>query len=179
MKYGEEVILMMPVTPKSAAMPMATTSRTEIAGHGARLTDPVRQSMLLTALYLAQERHGYLTPEAIEEVASRLDLPLGHVFSTATFYSLFRTQPSGRFVIQVCDGLSCYLRDGADKVADYIGGKLGIRPGETSADGRVTLERVQCLASCGTAPALRVNDALYENLTPTSLDALLERLGEN
>ena len=117
--------------------------------------------------------------EAIEEVASRLDLPLGHVFSTATFYSLFRTQPSGRFVIQVCDGLSCYLRDGADKVADYIGDKLGIRPGETSADGRVTLERVQCLASCGTAPALRVNDALYENLTPTSLDALLERLGEN
>ncbi len=170
---------MMPVTPKSAAMPAATPTQTEIATHGARLADPARQSMLLTALYLAQERYGYLTPKALEEVASRLDLPLGHVFSTATFYSLFRTELGGRFVIQVCDGLSCYLRDGADKVAEYISSKLGIQPGETSADGRVTLERVQCLASCGAAPALRVNDALYENLTPTSLDALLERLGED
>ena len=178
---------MTPISPNPTTTPAPAkktpadfaADHAEASKRGARLTDPVRQSMLLTALYLAQERHGYLTPAAIEEVASRLDLPLGHVYSTASFYSLFRTQPSGRFVIQVCDGLSCYLRDGADQVADYIGRKLGIRPGETTPDGRIALERVQCLASCGTAPALRVNDELVENLTPSSLDALLERLNEN
>lgn len=175
---------MAPTTQDSAAAaaPSSATAaahRSDAARHGARLSDPVRQSMLLTALYLAQERHGYLTPAAIEEVAGRLDLPVGHVYSTASFYSLFRTQPSGRFVIQVCDGLSCYLRDGADRVADYVGRKLGIRPGETTPDGRIALERVQCLASCGTAPALRVNDELVENLTPSSLDALLDRLNES
>lgn len=144
--------------------------------HGARLTDPARQAMLLTALYIAQERYGYLTPAAIEEVSVRLNVPVGHVYATASFYSLFRTKPVGAYVIQVCDGLSCYLSGGADRVSEYVSRKLGIQPGETTADGRFTLEKVQCLASCGTAPALRVNDELYEHLTPSSLDSLLERL---
>ena len=143
---------------------------------GAALSDPAKEAMLLAALYIAQEQHGYLTQEAIERVAARLGLTPGQVFSTASFYTLFRTQPVGRYVIQVCSGVSCYLVDGAEKVADYIGAKLGIRPGETTADGRFTLETVQCLASCGTAPALRVNDQLYENLTPAGIDAILDRL---
>ena len=143
---------------------------------GSALLDPAKQSMLLAALYIAQEQEGYLTDESIERVAKRLNLNPGQVYSTASFYTLFRTEPTGRYVIQVCDGLSCYLCDGADKVADYIGAKLGIRPGETSADGRFTIEKVQCLASCGTAPAMRVNDQLYENLTAAGLDAILERL---
>ena len=147
--------------------------------HGARLTDPARQAMLLTALYIAQERYGYLTPAAIEEVSVRVNVPVGQVYSTASFYSLFRTQPTGTVVIQVCDGLSCYLCGGADRVTDYVSRKLGIPPGETTADGRFTLEKVQCLASCGTAPALRVNDELHEHLTPSSLDLLLERLLES
>ena len=150
-----------------------------IVMHGARLTDPARQAMLLTALYIAQERYGYLTPAAIEEVSVRLNVPVGQVYSTASFYSLFRTQPTGTVVIQVCDGLSCYLCGGADRVTDYVSRKLGISPGETTADGRFTLEKVQCLASCGTAPALRVNDELHEHLTPSSLDLLLERLLES
>ncbi len=150
-----------------------------IAKHGARLTDPARQAMLLTALYIAQERYGYLSPAAIDEVSARLNIPVGHVYATASFYSLFRTQPVGQYVIQVCDGLSCYLSGGADPIAEYVSRKLGIQPGETTADGRFTLERVQCLASCGTAPALRVNDELHEHLTPSSLDVLLERLLES
>jgi NADH-quinone oxidoreductase E subunit len=143
---------------------------------GAALIDPAKQAMLLAALYVAQEQQGYLTQESISRVAKRLNLNPGQVYSIASFYTLFRTEPAGRYVIQVCDGLSCYLCDGADKVADYISAKLGIRPGETSADGRFTVEKVQCLASCGTAPAMRVNDQLYENLTPATLDAILERL---
>jgi len=143
---------------------------------GSALLDPARQSMLLAALYIAQEQQGYLSPEAIEKVARRLGLTPGQVYSTASFYTLFRTEPVGRFVIQVCDGLSCYLADGAHKVVDYISAKLGIHPGETSKDGRFTLETVQCLASCGTAPAMRVNDQLYENLTVAGIDAIIERL---
>lgn len=142
------------------------------------LVDPAKQAMLLSALYLAQEQTGYLTPEAIERVARRLGLNPGQVYSTASFYSLFRTEPVGRYVIQVCKGLSCYLRNGAEKVADYIAAKLGIPPGETTPDGRITLELVECLASCGTAPAMRVNDHLYENLTPDTIDQVLELLLE-
>jgi len=112
----------------------------------------------------------------VERVAKRLGLSTSQVYGTASFYTLFRTEPVGRYVIQVCDGLSCYLAGGADQVSDYVSAKLGIKPGETSSDGRFTLQEVQCLASCGTAPALRVNDILYENLTPATIDAVLERL---
>lgn len=143
---------------------------------GIGLVDPAKQAMLLAALYLAQEQTGYLTPEAIERVAKRLGLNPGQVYSTASFYTLFRTAPVGHYVIQVCRGLSCYLCDGAERVADYIAEKLGIRPGETTADGRITLELVECLASCGTAPAMRVNDQLHENLTPATIDMILEQL---
>jgi NADH-quinone oxidoreductase subunit E len=151
---------------------------TEFSPRGAApgLADPAKQSMLLAALYIAQEQEGYLTREAIERVARRLGVSPGQVYTTASFYTLFRTAPVGRYLIQVCDGLSCYLLDGADKVADYVGAKLGIHPGETTRDGRFTLEKVQCLASCGTAPAMRINDQLYENLTPAAIDAVLERL---
>ncbi|MGQ9489505.1 MAG: NADH-quinone oxidoreductase subunit NuoE family protein [Anaerolineae bacterium] len=146
---------------------------------GTDLVDPAKQAMLLAALYLAQEQAGYLTPEAIERVARRLGLSPGQVYSTASFYTLFHTEPVGRYVIQVCKGLSCYLREGAEKVADYIAAKLGIQPGETTPDGRVTLELVECLASCGTAPAMRVNDHLYENLTPDTIDLVLAQLLED
>ena len=143
---------------------------------GSAVLDPAKQAMLLAALYIAQEQQGYLTREAIAKVARRLGLRPGTAFSTASFYSLFRTQPVGKYVIQVCEGLSCYLADGADRVVDYVGAKLGIRPGETTGDGRFSLVTVQCLASCGTAPAMRVNDQLYENLTAAGIDAILERL---
>jgi len=149
---------------------------TQDATVGSALTDPAEQALLLSALYIAQQQHGYLTPEAIEQTAHRLGLYPGSVQSAASFYTLFRTEPVGHYVIQVCDGLSCYLMGGADSVADYISAKLGIGAGETTPDGVFSLEKVQCLASCGTAPAMRVNDQLYENLTPQTIDAVLERL---
>jgi NADH-quinone oxidoreductase subunit E len=143
---------------------------------GSAIVDPAKQAMTLAALYIVEEQDGFVSPEAVERVARRLGLNTAQVYSTASFYSLFRTTPVGRYIIQVCDGLSCYLCGGAGNVADYISAKLGIRPGETSADRRFTLETVQCLASCGTAPAMRINDQLYENLTPAMIDAVLERL---
>lgn len=135
-----------------------------------------QRSMLLTALYIAQDQHGHLTPEAVERVAERLKLPLAEVYSTATFYSLYRMQPAGRYVIQVCDGLSCYLAGGAETLVDYVRAKLHVKAGETTPDGLFTLLTVECLASCGTSPALRINDELYENMTPDKVDRLLDQL---
>ncbi len=145
---------------------------------GRQVIDPARQARLLTALYIAQEQKGYLTPEALERVARRLGLPPASVYSTTSFYTLFRTRPVGRYLLQVCRGLSCYLADGAERLVDYLQRKLGIQVGETTADGLFTLETVQCLASCGTAPAMRVNDELYENLTTAKVDLLIDELIE-
>lgn len=143
---------------------------------GLQVADPAKRSMLLTALYIAQEQYGYLTQDAVERVATRLGLPVADVYSMATFYSLYRTKPTGRYVLQVCAGLSCHLVGGAERLVDYLQRKLGIAVGETTYDGMFTLETVQCLASCGTSPAVRVNDALYENMTPEKADELLETL---
>ncbi|HUW09882.1 MAG TPA: NAD(P)H-dependent oxidoreductase subunit E [Anaerolineae bacterium] len=135
-----------------------------------------QRSMLLTALYIAQEQHGFLSDEAMQRVAERLALPLKDVYSTASFYSLYRMEPAGRYTIQVCTGLSCQLAGGADTLAEYIEHKLGIGDGETTDDGLFTLQTVECLASCGTSPALRINDELYENMTPDKVDRLLDQL---
>ncbi len=143
---------------------------------GVQFADPAKRSMLLTALYIAQEQYGYLTRDAVERVAQRLRLPVSDVYSMASFYSLYRTEATGRYVLQVCQGLSCHLVGGAERLVDYLKRKLGIEVGETTNDGMFTLETVQCLASCGTSPAIRVNDALYENMTPEGIDELLETL---
>jgi NADH-quinone oxidoreductase E subunit len=138
--------------------------------------DGRKRAMLLAALYIAQEQFGWLNDEAIQRVAERLDLTVGQVKSTASFYTMFKLQPQGKYRLQVCEGLSCYLVGGAEPIINYVAEKLGIRPGETTPDGKFTLEVVQCLAACGTAPAIKVNDDLYENMTLSAIDQLLERL---
>lgn len=139
---------------------------------------PTPRAMLLTALYIAQEQHGWLSPQAIERVAQRFNMTPGQVYATASFYTLFKLAPAGRYRLQVCEGLSCYLAGGAEPLVEQIGRLLDLRPGETTPDGRFTLEVVECLASCGTAPALRVNDELYEHMTPEKVARLLEKLRE-
>ncbi len=147
---------------------------TSVASH---VRNPRVRAKLLAALYLAQEQYGWLSPEAIRRVAVRLDLSAGQVYSTASFYTMFKLEPRGRYLVQVCEGLSCYLAGGAEPIIEHIARRLKIKPGETTPNGKFTLEVVQCLAACGTAPALRVNDELYENLTLESIDELLQRLG--
>ncbi len=138
--------------------------------------DPATRSMVLTALYIAQEQYGYLSEEALKRVAKQLGMSLSDVYATASFYSLFRMEPCGQYVIQVCEGLSCFLNDGAERLVDYISKKLGIEVGETTPDGMFTLETVQCLGSCGTSPAMRINDELYDNLTEETVDSILDQL---
>lgn len=155
---------------------MATLPRTPLLARVSPLEDGRKQAMLLAALYIAQEQYGWLSDEAIRRVAERLDLTIGQVKSTASFYTMFKLQPQGKYRIQVCEGLSCYLVGGAEPIIDYVSAKLGLQPGQTSTDGLFTLEVVQCLAACGTAPALKVNDDLYENMTYSAIDQLIERL---
>jgi NADH:ubiquinone oxidoreductase subunit E len=134
--------------------------------------------MVLTALYIAQEQYGHLSKEALARVAERLDMPISEVHSAASFYSLLRTKAMGRYHIQVCEGISCALCGGAETMLVYLGDKLGIAPGEVTSDGLFSLEIVQCLASCGTSPAVRVNDELYDDLTFDKVDRLLDQLAQ-
>lgn len=143
-----------------------------------QIGNPRTRAMLLAALYIAQEQYGWLSPEAIQRVAKRLQLSPGQVYSTASFYTMFRMKPEGRYIIQVCEGLSCYLVGGADPLIDHLSEKLGIKPGETTPDGKFTLQIVQCLAACDCAPALKVNDELHGNLSLEKIDELLAELSE-
>jgi NADH-quinone oxidoreductase subunit E len=140
--------------------------------------NPNKRAMLLAALYIAQEQYGWLSPEAIQRVADRLQLSPGQVYATASFYTMFRLQPQGHFHIQVCEGLSCYLVGGAEPVIDHVKDRLKIDPGEITLDGIFSLEVVQCLAACDLSPAIKVNDELYGNISFSGLDDLLRQLAE-
>lgn len=136
---------------------------------------PNKRAALLPVLWLAQEQFGYLPNDALECVAKVLGLSPIHVYSVATFYTMFHRTPPGRHHIQVCRTLSCAL-NGADKIVDHLKDKLHIDEGGITADGRFSLCTVECLASCGIAPMMQVNDAYYENLTPGKVDGILESL---
>lgn len=136
---------------------------------------PSKAAACLPALRLAQEELGWVSPDVMVWVARRLELPLAHVQGVVTFYTLYHREPVGKHVIQVCRTLSCALL-GSERILDHCEKKLGIKAGQTTADGKITLQTAECLASCGTAPALTVDDEFHENLTLEKLDALLERL---
>lgn len=136
---------------------------------------PDRRAALIPTLVLANREFGYLSREVMDYVGQRLQIPASQVLSTATFYTLLRKHPVGRFHIQVCVNVSCYLR-GADVIVDHLKRTLGIGFGEVTQDGLFSLEGVQCLASCGTAPVIQVNDDYYEEMTPEKVDNLLDSL---
>jgi NADH-quinone oxidoreductase subunit F len=133
---------------------------------------PVTRSALLPALYLAQEQQGHLTTEAMEYVASLLDLSPAQVHDTATYYTMFRFKPQGKTHIEVCTNLSCALY-GADELIGSTCRKLGVGEGETTPDGKFVVTRVECLAACGGAPAVQVNGEWLENATEADLDRVL------
>ncbi len=139
---------------------------------------PVKRSAVLAALWLAQREHGYLSEAGMRSVADLLDLNPTQVFEVATFYTMFHLKPVGRHVIQVCRTLSCALC-GAKDILKHLEGKLGIRDGETTKDGRFTLKTVECLAACGSAPAMQINADYYENLTAEKVDRILEELASS
>jgi len=136
---------------------------------------PKREAAMLPVLYLAQQEFGHLGPEAIEYVAKLMGQAPAQVHGVVTFYTMYNMKPIGRHHIQVCRTLSCALR-GAENVTGFIKKRLGIELGQTTADGRFTLSEVECLASCGTAPMMQVNDEYYENLTEDKIAKILDSL---
>jgi NADH-quinone oxidoreductase E subunit len=136
---------------------------------------PVKRSAVLPLLWIAQNQWSWLPPAALRLVARTLDLPEPEVFGIATFYTMFNLEPVGRHHLQVCRTLSCSLM-GADRLFKHLEKKLGIGHGQTTADGRFTLRRVECLAACGGAPCMQINLDYYENLDEAAVDRLLEKL---
>lgn len=151
--------------------------KSEIERWKARFPEDRQRSAVIGALHAVQhENNGYLTAELMNEVAEYLDLPPIQVYEVATFYSMFQTKPVGRHNVAICTNVSCMLRGAYDIVA-HAEKKLGIRLGESTADGRIYLKKEEeCLAACCGAPMMMVDHKYHENLTLEQVDAILDGL---
>jgi NADH-quinone oxidoreductase subunit E len=136
---------------------------------------PLKQSAVLPVLYMAQKEFGHLSQEAIEYVAKLMDIPAARLYGVVTFYTMLNMNPVGRHHLQVCRTLPCALQ-GSERIINFLKNRLGINPGETTPDGKFTLSEVECLASCGTAPVMQINDDYCENLSEEKIEKVFENL---
>lgn len=136
---------------------------------------PLPRSALIPLLHVAQAQDGYVTESAIEHIAELLDLAPAEVFGTCSFYEMFKLEPVGEYVINVCTNISCLL-NGGEELLEHLESRLGIKAGSTTADGRFTLQDVECIAACTDAPCLQVNYRYFLRLTHDQADQLLEDL---
>jgi NADH-quinone oxidoreductase subunit E len=132
-------------------------------------------SLVLPCLRRLQEDRGYVADTDIDALVEYLGVPRIQIEEVLSFYTQFRRQPIGRWHLQVCHNVSCSMR-GAERMLDRLSQRLGIGPGQTTADGRFTLSTVECLGSCGTAPVVMVNETYHENVSAESIEALFDRL---
>ena len=153
-------------------MPLSDTALNQIRALIGKY--PVKKSALLPALHLAQREVGWLTLEAVEEVAEELDLTATQVHSIGSFYTMFYFKPRGKYEVQVCTNLACMMA-GAEQLSEQICAKLGVKPGGMTADGKFTVIEAECLAACGGAPCMWVEGEYYENLTPEKAEEILEK----
>jgi NADH-quinone oxidoreductase subunit E len=160
---------------KSALLSQAT--RQEIDHWIAKFPEGRQRSAVLSALRAAQEQnHGYLTPDLMDAVAEYLKLPPIQVYEVASFYSMFETHPCGRHHVSICTNISCMLRGGEELVA-HVEQRLGIKLGQSTADGRIFFKREEeCLAACTGAPMMMVDHTYHEYLTPEKVDQILDDL---
>ena len=136
---------------------------------------PDSRSAVMSALYIAQEELGFVSPQAIEWVSQRIGVPPVHVMEVATFYTMYYKKPVGKYHFQVCRTLSCALC-GSKKLSEHLRGRFGIKPNEVSKDGMWSFEEVECLGSCGTAPVCEINDVYFEKLTVEKLEEIIARI---
>ncbi|MBA3706024.1 MAG: NADH-quinone oxidoreductase subunit NuoE [Bacteroidetes bacterium] len=139
-----------------------------------RYPEGKHKSAIIPILHIAQaEFDGWLSPEVMNYVAAILKIQNIEVYEVASFYSMFNLKPVGKCLLEVCRTSSCWIR-GAEDVVKHLEKKLGIKEGETTADGMFTIKTVECLGSCGTAPLLQCGASYHENLTMEKVDKLLE-----
>jgi NADH-quinone oxidoreductase subunit E len=136
---------------------------------------PTKQAALMPVLHIAQAEFGWLSPEVMALVAKELDIPAIEVLETATFYTMYHKKPVGKACVYLCTNISCFL-NGADELKAYVEGKLGVKCGETTADGRISLFEVECLANCDKAPTAQIDDDYHDNLDPKKMDELIDKL---
>ena len=136
---------------------------------------PDKRGALLPVLHMAQEAFGHVSLEVEAYVAGLFDLSPAHVHEVVTFYTLYFQDPKGRHLIAVCQNLSCHLA-GAPQIIAHLRSRLGIDVGETTDDGRITLQAVECLCACEAAPMMQVDDRYEMNLTPDKVDRIVEAL---
>lgn len=132
-----------------------------------------KQSAVLAVLRIAQEEHGYLTPEIMDAAAEYLGMQSIAVYEVATFYSMYELSPVGKHIINVCTNISCKLA-GSDTIAQSLRQRLGIEFNETTVDGRFTLRAVECLGACVNAPVMCIDKNYHENLNDALIDNILE-----
>jgi len=152
-------------------------AREEIDRWRARFPEGRQRSAVIGALHAVQhENNGYLTAELMNGVAEYLDLPAIYVYEVAAFYSMFQTRPVGRHNVSICTNISCMLR-GADDIVEHVEAKLGVKLGDSTADGRIYLKKEEeCLAACCGAPMMMVDHKYHENLTTGKVDEILDGL---
>jgi NADH-quinone oxidoreductase subunit E len=136
---------------------------------------PTRRSAVMDALRLAQEKHGWLSPEAIREVADALGDTPAYCYSIASFYDMYHLEPVGKHMVEVCTNLSCALA-GAQGVLEAFADELGVQPGGTTEDGEVTLRAVECAGGCGRAPVVVVDHVYHEPVRAEDVPEIVGRL---
>ena len=137
-------------------------------------TQKQKDGPLMPVLQKAQTIFGALTMDVQELIAQQLDIPMSDVYGVSTFYSQFTLEPKGEHVIGVCMGTACYVKN-IEKIMDRLSEELGIDPGETTKDGKFTLEATRCLGCCGLAPVIMVDDDVYGRLTPADVPDILSK----
>jgi NADH-quinone oxidoreductase subunit E len=136
---------------------------------------PVAKSALIPLLHLAQEQDGHLTEDAMTHIAELIGVTPAEVLGTASFYEMFKREPVGDYVVNVCTNISCMLL-GGEELLHHLERRLGIKAGSTTADGKFTLEDVECIAACTEAPCLQVNYRYFHRITNDQVDVLLDDL---
>jgi NADH-quinone oxidoreductase subunit E len=133
-------------------------------------------SAIIPSLFRVQKDNGWVPPEAVPQLSQVMGLPEAHINEVLYFYTMFNKEPVGKFHIQVCTNISCAMNGGRE-LAQSLCKHYNVEPGQTSADGKVTISKVECLGSCGTAPMMQVNDKYIENLTPETAIKKLKEMG--
>lgn len=163
----------MSAVPEQKTFELSAAIRAEIDRWIAKYPPERRASAVMAALRIVQEHHQWLTPERMDAVAAYLDMPPIAVYEVATFYSMYDLKPTGQHKICVCTNISCLL-NGADHIVAHLEKSLGIKLGETTPDGKITLKEVECLGACCGAPAMQVDKTYHEFLTPAKVDEILK-----
>ena len=135
---------------------------------------PQSQAALLPVLWMVQEKEGWISEDSMKYVGDLLNIPYEHIYGVITFYTMFNDKPRGKYHLQICTNVSCMLRGGYE-LFKYASEKLNIKNNETTEDGMFTIEEVECLGSCGTAPMMQVNNKEYfENLSVVKFEKIIE-----